>query len=53
VADLTLFWFPRCDPRVTVQPITLFELGTALAEARLQGRLVTVGSDPDFGWGSG
>ena len=48
LADLTLFWFPRCDPRTTVQPITLLELGTALAETRLQGRLITVGADPDF-----
>jgi len=47
-ADLTLFWFPACDPRVTVQPITLFELGSAVAEARLRGRRLTVGADPRY-----
>jgi hypothetical protein len=48
LADLTLFWFPRCDPHLTVQPITLLELGTALAEARLEGRLITIGADPNY-----
>ena len=45
LAHVTLFWFPVCDPQVTVQPITLLELGTALAEARLIGRKIAVGSD--------
>jgi hypothetical protein len=31
LADVTMFWFPRCDPRRTVQPIALFELGAAIA----------------------
>jgi len=48
LADLTLFWFPRCDPRLTVQPITLLELGTARAETHLQGRRITVGADPSY-----
>lgn len=47
-ADLTLFWFPACDPRVTVQPITLLELGTAIAEARLRGRRIVVGADAGY-----
>src|SRR6202000_1296532 len=41
---LTLFWFPACDPWVTVQPITLYELGMALGE----GRPVVVGVDPGY-----
>jgi hypothetical protein len=44
-ADHTLFWFPHSDPTVTVQPITLLELGTALAETRLIGRRITIGAD--------
>jgi hypothetical protein len=48
LAQLTLFWFPACDPRVTVQPITLLELGTALAEVRLIGRKIAVGADPGY-----
>ncbi|MGQ0574187.1 MAG: nucleoside 2-deoxyribosyltransferase domain-containing protein [Pseudonocardia sp.] len=47
-ADATLFWFPACDPCVTVQPITLLELGTAIAERRLCGRRVVVGADPGY-----
>jgi hypothetical protein len=46
--DYTLFWFPACDPRVTVQSITLLELGTAMADARLRGRAITVGADPNY-----
>lgn len=30
LADVTLFWFPASDPKVTVQPIALFELGVVL-----------------------
>lgn len=48
LADLTLFWFPACDARVTVAPIALLELGTAIAEARLNGRRITVGADPRY-----
>jgi len=48
LADLTLFWFPRCDPCVTVQPITLLELGTAIAEAQLRGRQIAVGADAHY-----
>lgn len=47
-ADLTLFWFSACDPRVTVQPITLLELGTAIAEARLRQRRIVVGADAGY-----
>jgi hypothetical protein len=45
LARAILFWFPACDPRVTVQPITLLELGTAIAEARLCGRTIAIGAD--------
>ena len=48
LADLTLFWFPRSDPRLTVQPLALLELGSALSEGRLQGRLIAVGADPGY-----
>src|SRR5262249_53965985 len=47
-ADLTLFWFPARDPRVTVQPITLLELGTAIAEAQLRQRRIVVGVDAGY-----
>ncbi|MGW4527875.1 RapZ C-terminal domain-containing protein [Amycolatopsis sp. NPDC004378] len=40
----TLFWFPECDPQVTVQPIAMFELGQALGE----GRRIVVGADPGY-----
>lgn len=45
VADLTMFWFPSCDPTRTVQPITLFELGAALADPA---RRVVVGADDAY-----
>jgi len=48
LADLTLFWFPHRDPQVTVQAITLLELGTAIAEAQLRGRRITVGADAHY-----
>ena len=41
---VTLFWFPACDPRLTTQPIALFELGQALGEQRA----VVVGADPGY-----
>lgn len=44
MADVTLFWFPACDPVVTVQPIALFELGMALG----RGRRIAVGAAPDY-----
>ncbi|WP_165956158.1 nucleoside 2-deoxyribosyltransferase domain-containing protein [Streptomyces hainanensis] len=44
-ADVTLFWFPACDPAVTVQPITLYELGAAAATP---GRRIAVGADPGY-----
>lgn len=49
-ADITLFWFPRCDPRETVQPIALFELGAAIAEHRVDpfGRRFVVGVDDEY-----
>lgn len=47
-ANVTLFWFPACDPRVTVQPIALFELGMALGDHRCWGRGLVVGADPDY-----
>ncbi|MFC4950570.1 nucleoside 2-deoxyribosyltransferase domain-containing protein [Pseudonocardia sp. GCM10023141] len=47
-ADVTLFWFPRCDPRETVQPIALYELGMAVAAARAGTRRFAVGTDPDY-----
>lgn len=47
-ADVTLFWFPRCDPAVTVQPIALFELGMTLGDARNWGRRLVVGAAPDY-----
>ncbi|WP_370973845.1 nucleoside 2-deoxyribosyltransferase domain-containing protein [Amycolatopsis sp. cg9] len=40
----TLFWFPACDPAVTVQPIAMYELGQALGE----GRRIVVGADPGY-----
>ena len=46
--DVTLFWFPVCDPRVTVQPIALFELGMALGEASCRDRRLAVGVDRDY-----
>ena len=47
-ADVTLFWFPACDPRTTVQPIALFELGMALAESQCLGRCLAVGVDENY-----
>ncbi|MDX6356564.1 MAG: hypothetical protein QOF98_3467 [Streptomyces sp.] len=44
-ADVTLFWFPLCDPALTVQPITLYELGAAAASDR---RRIAVGADPGY-----
>ncbi|MFB6516892.1 nucleoside 2-deoxyribosyltransferase domain-containing protein [Streptomyces sp. NPDC056401] len=44
-ADLTLFWFPACDAALTVQPITLYELGAAAATP---GRRLVVGADPGY-----
>ncbi|MFZ3473022.1 nucleoside 2-deoxyribosyltransferase domain-containing protein [Streptomyces sp. 4.24] len=44
-ADVTLFWFPQCDPSLTVQPITLYELGFAAA---VPGRRLVVGADPGY-----
>lgn len=44
-ADLTLFWFPACDAVLTVQPITLYELGAAAATP---GRRLVVGADPGY-----
>ena len=41
---ITLFWFPASDPRVTTQPIAMFELGQALGE----GRSVVVGAHPRY-----
>lgn len=41
---LSLFWFPACDPRLTTQPIAMFELGQALGERRP----LVVGADPDY-----
>jgi hypothetical protein len=41
---VTLFWFPASDPRVTTQPIAMFELGQALGE----GRRVAVGADEGY-----
>ncbi|WP_028935454.1 nucleoside 2-deoxyribosyltransferase domain-containing protein [Pseudonocardia spinosispora] len=40
-----LFWFPACDPAITVQPITLLELGEALARP---GLALCVGADPGY-----
>lgn len=45
LADLTLFWFPACDASLTVQPITLYELGAAAATP---GRRLVVGADPGY-----
>ncbi|MBT2451656.1 nucleoside 2-deoxyribosyltransferase domain-containing protein [Streptomyces sp. ISL-43] len=45
LADVTLFWFPACDASLTVQPITLYELGAAAATA---GRRLVVGADPGY-----
>jgi hypothetical protein len=44
-ADVTLFWFPDCDPALTTQPITLYELGCAAATP---GRRIAVGTDPGY-----
>lgn len=43
-ADLTMFWFPACDPKVTVQPIAMYELGAALGERRR----IVVGADAQY-----
>ncbi|MGW9360800.1 nucleoside 2-deoxyribosyltransferase domain-containing protein [Streptomyces diastaticus] len=45
LADLTLFWFPACDPSRTTQPITMYELGAAAATPT---RRIVVGTDPDY-----
>lgn len=45
LADVTLFWFPVCDAALTVQPITLYELGAAAA---VPGRRLVVGADPGY-----
>lgn len=45
LADVTLFWFPACEAALTVQPITLYELGAAAATL---GRRLAVGADPDY-----
>lgn len=47
-SDVTLFWFPACDPAITVQPIALFELGMALGDACCWGRRLVVGTAPDY-----
>ncbi|MGW6686075.1 nucleoside 2-deoxyribosyltransferase domain-containing protein [Streptomyces sp. NPDC054961] len=44
-ADVTLFWFPACDAALTVQPITLYELGFAAA---VPSRRLAVGADPGY-----
>jgi len=41
---ITLMWFPASDPKVTTQPIAMFELGQALGE----GRRIVVGADPGY-----
>jgi Nucleoside 2-deoxyribosyltransferase like len=43
-ADVILFWFPQCDPKVTVQPIALYELGKTAA----LGKNMVVGTHPDY-----
>lgn len=48
LADVTLFWFPASDPRVTVQPVALLELGFAMAEAGLSGRSLVMGVHHDY-----
>ncbi|MFE2344784.1 nucleoside 2-deoxyribosyltransferase domain-containing protein [Streptomyces sp. NPDC059431] len=45
LADVTLFWFPACDAALTVQPITLYELGAAAA---VPARRVVVGAAPGY-----
>ncbi|WP_405488567.1 nucleoside 2-deoxyribosyltransferase domain-containing protein [Streptomyces sp. NBC_00096] len=45
LADVTLFWFPECEASLTVQPITLYELGAAAAAP---GRRLVVGADPGY-----
>lgn len=45
LADVTLFWFPACDAALTVQPITLYELGAAAA---VPARRLVVGADPGY-----
>lgn len=39
VADVVVFWFPACDPAVTVQPIALAELYAAM-ERRSQSLVI-------------
>jgi hypothetical protein len=41
---LTMLWFPACDPRLTTQPITMFELGAAVGERRS----LLIGADPGY-----
>lgn len=48
LADVVMFWFPACDPKVTVQPIAMFELGAALERANFLGRKLVVGADQDY-----
>ncbi|MCK2245408.1 MULTISPECIES: hypothetical protein [unclassified Crossiella] len=43
-----MFWFPANDPRITVQPIALFELGGAPATTQSLHRRLVVGVDPDY-----
>jgi hypothetical protein len=43
-ADLVLLWFPRGFSSRPVQPIALYELGTAAAS----GKVMVVGADPDY-----
>ncbi|ADD43309.1 nucleoside 2-deoxyribosyltransferase domain-containing protein [Stackebrandtia nassauensis] len=45
IADIVMFWFPACDPAVTVQPIALAELYAAM-ERRHQYRLI--GAAPGY-----
>lgn len=45
LADLTLFWFPACDPALTTQPITMYELGAAASSPY---RRIVVGADPGY-----
>lgn len=40
-----MFWFPASDPRLTTQPITMYELGAAAATPT---RRIIVGADPDY-----
>jgi hypothetical protein len=43
-----MFWFPACDPVVTVQPIALLELGAELARTPSAHRRLVVGADPGY-----